>query len=290
MNEAIFPLGGTTAHSTRQNGADRAQWEQPAGDGAERTGRSIQSVERALTILQILAAAREPMMLSDLAGKARINVSTCHHIVATLVGRGFVLHAGRNRGYMLSSKLRELTEMGARELDLSEFVRPALTALAEQLAEGVQMAVLRDNALMTQLRVGSSSCVAEPDELRKMSALHATATGKAILAWLPETEMARVISANGLNGYTDRTITTLSGLIEELRHVRRSGFAIDNEELDRGVVCVGAAVRDEKGAVIASISATFAAHKNSDAYRNHVIRHVKDCARTLSDRLKVSRF
>lgn len=278
------------AHAVRQNGTESAAWDSAAVAGAERNGRSIQSVERALTLIQILAAAREPLMLSDLAAQARINVSTCHHIVATLVGRGFVLHAGRNRGYMLSSKLRELTELGTRELDLSEFVRPSLIALAEQLAEGAQMAVLRDNALMTQLRVGSSSCVAEPDELRKMTALHATATGKAILAWLPETEMARVISANGLTGYTANTITTLSGLIEELRHVRRSGFAIDNEELDKGVVCVGAALRDEKGAVIASISATFAAHKNSDAYRNHVIRHVKDCARTLSDRLKVSRF
>lgn len=290
MADGLYPQGGTMAHAERQNGAESAAWDRPADEAGERNGRSIQSVERALTLIQILAGAREPLMLSDLAARAQINVSTCHHIVATLVGRGFVLHAGRNRGYMLSSKLRELTELGARELDLSEFVRPTLIALAEQLAEGVQMAVLRDNALMTQLRVGNSSCVAEPDELRKMSALHATATGKAILAWLPETEMARVISANGLNGYTANTITTLSGLIEELRHVRRSGFAIDNEELDKGVVCVGAAIRDEKGAVIASISATFAAHKNSDAYRSHVIRHVKDCARTLSDRLKVSRF
>lgn len=290
MNDGFFPVGGTTAHTVRQTGTEHDAWVSPADIAPERSGKSIQSVERALTIIQILASAREPMMLSNLAAKARINVSTCHHIVATLVGRGFVLHAGRNRGYMLSSKLRELTDLGAREIDLADFVRPTLVALAEQLAEGVQMAVLRDNALMTQLRVGSSSCVAEPDEIRKMAATHATATGKAILAWLPETEMARVISINGLAAYTDKTITTLSGLIEELRHVRRSGFAIDNEELEKGVVCCGAAIRDEKGAVIASISATFAAHKNSDAYRSHVIHHVKDCARTLSDRLKVSRF
>lgn len=290
MNDGFFPVGGTTAHTVRQDGTEHDTWAPPIDTAQERPGKSIQSVERALTIIQILASAREPMMLSGLAAKARINVSTCHHIVATLVGRGFVLHAGRNRGYMLSSKLRELTEMGAREIDLSDFVRPTLVALAEQLAESVQMAVLRDNALMTQLRVGSSSCVSEPDEIRKMSATHATATGKAILAWLPETEMARVISVNGLTAYTDKTITTLSGLIEELRHVRRSGFAIDNEELEKGVVCCGAAIRDEKGAVIAAISATFAAHKNSDAYRSHVIRHVKECARTLSDRLKVSRF
>ena len=123
-----------------------------------------------------------------------------------------------------------------------------------------------------------------------MTASHATATGKAILAWLPEAEMARVISENGLVAYTDKTITSLSGFIEELRHVRRNGFSVDNEELQDGVVCCGAALRDEKGAVIASISASYASHKNSDAYRSHVIRDVVQCARALSDRLRVSRF
>jgi IclR family acetate operon transcriptional repressor len=256
----------------------------------EKSSRSIQSVERALLLMEIMAAAAEPMPLQDLARRAHLNSSTCHHLIATLVGRGYVLHAGRNRGYMLSSKLRELTELGAKEVDLIDFVRPDLAALSERLGEGVQMAVLRDSTLLTQLRLGGDPDLKEPDEVKKMTASHATATGKAILAWLPEAEMARVISETGLVAYTDNTITTLSGFIDELRHVRRNGFAVDNEELEPGVICCGAALRDEKGAVIASISASFAARKNSEAYRSHVIRQVVQCARALSDRLRVSRF
>ncbi|WP_322990257.1 MULTISPECIES: IclR family transcriptional regulator [unclassified Hoeflea] len=290
MTKPPHASGGTAAHSAdayrRLDGAPVTGWLA----NPEKPSRSIQSVERALLLIEIMAAASEPLPLQDLARRSELNTSTCHHLIATLVGRGYVLHAGRNRGYLLSSKLHELTELGSKEIDLIDFVRPDLAALSERLCEGVQMAVLRDSALLTQLRLGGDPSLKEPDEVKKMSASHATATGKAILAWLPEAEMARVISENGLVAYTDKTITSLSGFIEELRHVRRNGFSVDNEELQDGVICCGAALRDEKGAVIASISATYAARKNSEAYRNHVIQDVVQCARALSDRLRVSRF
>jgi IclR family acetate operon transcriptional repressor len=290
MTKATHSTGGTTAHSA---GAER-HWDSPPVTewltGPEKSSRSIQSVERALLLIEIMAATSEPIPLQELARRSHLNTSTCHHLIATLVGRGYVLHVGRNRGYMLSSKLRELTELGSNEIDFVDFVRTDLAALAERLCEGVQMAVLRDSTLLTQLRLGGDPNLKEPDEVKKMTAAHATATGKAILAWLPEAEMARVISENGLVAYTENTITSLSGFIEELRHIRRNGFSVDNEELQEGVVCCGAALRDEKGAVIASISASYAARKNSEAYRNHVIRHVVQCARGLSDRLRVSRF
>jgi len=284
MDHKTDIVGGTAGHSLISAGSLK-----PVGVDGERNVRTIQSVERALTLIEIMAAANEPLALNEIAARAQLNVSTCHHLMATLVARGYALHAGRNRGYMLSSRLNELVEMSAREIDFADFVRPKLEALAEQLAESVQMAVLRGSNLITQIRAGRGKGVHEADEFKKMTALHATATGKAILAWLPEAEMVRVISENGMPAYTERTITSLSGLIEELRHVRRNGFSIDDQELEADVVCCGAALRDEKGAVIASISATFAAHKNTEAYRSHVIRHVVQCARALSGQLKVGR-
>ncbi|MCP1200443.1 IclR family transcriptional regulator [Notoacmeibacter sp. MSK16QG-6] len=282
MNDKNQTVAGGTAGHAMMVGS-------PWSDGQEERGRTIQSVERALSLIEIMAAANEPLALNEIAARAQLNVSTCHHLIATLVGRGYVLHAGRNRGYMLSSRLNELVDMKSQEIDLSDFVRPKLTALSEQLTESVQLAVLRGTNLVTQMRIGQSQSVREADELKKMTALHATATGKAILAWLPEAEMVRVISENGMPAYTDRTITSLSGLMEELRHVRRNGFAIDDQEIEEGVVCCGSALRDEKGAVIASISVTFASRRNTEAYRTHVIRQVVQCARSLSDQLKVSR-
>lgn len=277
-------IGGTTSLS--ENVADGTRYL----PSQERSGRTIQAVERALTILEVLAGSREALGLNEIAVRSALNVSTCHHLVQTLVQRGYVLQVGRNRGYMLSSRLNELVEMQSSEADLAELVRPHVADLAETLNEAVQLAVLHGTNLVTQLRIGRSSAVTEADEILKMTALHATATGKAILAWLPDAEIMRVISENGLSRYTAKTITSLADLIDELRHVRRHGFAIDDEELQEGVVCVGGAIRDEKGAVIASISATYAAHKNSEAYRSHVIGKVTAAARQLSDQLKANRY
>ena len=252
--------------------------------------RLIQSVDRALLLMETLAGQDKPVLLSELARAADLNVSTCHHLLATLVARGYVLHAGRGRGYTLGSKLRELSDMTNRELDLLDFVQADLQRLNVDLRESVQMAVMRGTSLITQIRYGSMMPThIEPDEVKKMRAAHATATGKAILAWLPEAEMARVVSENGLSAFTENTITTISGLIEELRLVRRSGFAIDEEELQENVICYGAALRDGSGRVIGSISCSIPKNRATSDYRSHIARSVVRCAQELSNRLRVSR-
>jgi len=228
-----------------------------SGSAAEKSARRIQSVERALTILEILAAAPDALALGEVAHRAGLNVSTCHHLIATLVERGYVLNAGRNRGYMLSSRLQELTEMSARKADISDFARTDLIELSGQLGLSVQLAEMEGTSLVTRFKANvAETYVIEADEVVKMRAAHATATGKAILAWLPETQILKIISENGLERFTANTMTSLADLTEELRWVRRNGFAVDNEELKAGVVCYGAALRNEKGAVIASISAS----------------------------------
>lgn len=252
--------------------------------------RLIQSVDRALLLMETLAGQDKPVLLSELAQAVELNVSTCHHLLATLVARGYVLHAGRGRGYTLGTKLRELSDMTNRELDLVDFVQADLQRLNADLRESVQMAVMRGTSLITQMRYGSMMPThIEPDEVKKMRAAHATATGKAILAWLPEAEMARVVSENGLSAFTENTITTISGLIEELRLVRRSGFSIDEEELQENVICYGAALRDGSGRVIGSISCSIPKTRATPEYRSHIARSVVRCAQELSNRLRVSR-
>ncbi|TCO70839.1 IclR family transcriptional regulator [Rhodovulum euryhalinum] len=277
-------------HAVRQDGPAGLAAGGASDASADKGARRIQSVERALTIIEILAAAPDALALGEVAARAGLNVSTCHHLIATLVERGYVLNAGRNRGYMLSSRLQELTETNARKADLSDFARTDLIGLSGQLGLSVQLAEMQGAALVTRFKANvAETHVIEADEVVKMRAAHATATGKAILAWLPEDQVLKIISENGLQRFTDRTITSLADLTEELRWVRRNGFAVDNEELKTGVVCYGAALRDEKGAVIASISASMPVALATEPCREHVAQEVVGCARKLSDRLRLSR-
>ncbi|MGK9051367.1 MULTISPECIES: IclR family transcriptional regulator [Rhizobium/Agrobacterium group] len=254
-------------------------------------GKSIQSVDRALSILEALSLSNSPLMLNEIAKLVGINLSTCHHLVKTLVKRGYVVYAGRSSGYSLSSRLEAVAQRSVRDYNLVEFVRPKLQELNIDLREAVQMAVLRGSALVTHIRLPSH--IAPQLDLReyaKLHTVHAVAPGKAILAWLPEAELARVVADNGLASFTDKTITSLGALIEELRLVRRSGFAMDDGEFRPDLVGYGAVVRDMSGAVVCSVGATIPRKRASDAYRSHVARAVVDCARELSGRMPAGCF
>ena len=120
--------------------------------------------------------------------------------------------------------------------------------------------------------------------LGKTDAPHATATGKAMLAWLPEDDMRRVL-AHGMARFTPKTITEWPDLLEALRHVRRDGYAIDDEEYQPGVICVGAAIRDHKGAVVGAISASTPTMRASDAHLTLVREEIVSAVRALSAEL-----
>jgi IclR family acetate operon transcriptional repressor len=102
-------------------------------------------------------------------------------------------------------------------------------------------------------------------KIGKLEAPHATSVGKAIMAWLPEDEMRRIV-AHGMKRFTDNTITDFPALVESLRIVRRNGYAIDREEFLPGVICVGAAIRDQAGTVIGAISASTPAMRASEEH------------------------
>ena len=254
--------------------------------------RQIQSVVRALDILEVIAKESDGLALSELSSRVGLNTSTCHHLISTLVARGYVLHLGRSRGYALGSKVHEMVDLALGESDPSELLKDDLRLLGSQIGHGVQLAVLAETSLLTKLRFpapDSDAAALEPDELLKLRALHATATGKAIMAWLPEIELVRVISANGLTRYTGKTLTTLSGLIENLRLVRRYGYSIDDEELKDGVVCIGAALRDSGGAIVGSISMTATSDKMTKEYRVEIAKKMVFAALEFSKRLRGAR-
>ncbi len=259
--------------------------EVPEGDRLQ--GRTIQSVDRALQVLESIALSSEGTTVKSVAEKLGLNTSTCHHLITTLVRRGYLAQISRSRGYVLGPKLSELIEAAERESDPTVLLESNLRELGQRLGHGVQFAILSDTSLLTKLSFpGADDTIVEPDEVEKMTALHATATGKAILAWIPDTELVRVISANGLKTYTPKTITTLSGLVEELRLVRRGKFAVDDEEFREGIVCIGAAIREGAGAVIGSISTTISADRATEEYRQYLIREMIGAANSFSNKLR----
>jgi IclR family acetate operon transcriptional repressor len=106
-----------------------------------------------------------------------------------------------------------------------------------------------------------------------------------MLAWLPEHEIKRIVSVHGMTKFTQHTITEFPALIEDLRHVRRNGYALDREELNPGVICVGAAIRDHSGAVVGAISASAPTMRTTDDHLALMREEVVAATRALSAEL-----
>jgi IclR family acetate operon transcriptional repressor len=267
---------------TREAGIDV---QQPFGK-VVKASRTIQSVDRALDVLEVLSASGTELPLGEIASRSGLNSSTCHHLLSTLAARGYVGQNPRGRTYFLGTKILELSSSRVRQFNLVEVAMPELRRVNQLTRESVHLTVMQGHDLTTLAILESPHPIrVATDGAGKANAAHATATGKAILAWLPEMEIARVIAEKGLTAFTDRTITNIADLMEGLRLVRRNGYAMDREEFQPGVVCVGAAIRDHSGAVIGSIGCSMPEMRASDDLLDKTKQAVRDCANILSERL-----
>ncbi len=251
----------------------------PQGDRSER--HSIQSVDRAITLLEAIAEAGGETTLTELSRHTRLNISTCHHLLSTLVARGYVAKVPVRRSYALGARIHYLCN-ASLQVDLPARAAPFIEQINERTGETVHLAVLQGDAMMKIAKRESRHPVrVDTGALGKSDAPHATATGKAMLAWLPEDDMRRVLS-NGLPRFTAKTITEWPALIEALRHVRRNGYAMDDEEYQPGVICVGAPIRDHNGAVVGAISASTPAMRANNDHLKLMREQVVSAVRTLS--------
>jgi IclR family acetate operon transcriptional repressor len=242
---------------------------------------SIQSVDRALLLLETIAEAGGEATLTDLSVRTGLNISTCHHLLATLIKRGFAAKVPGRRLYALGSRVHSLSH-ACLQVDLPRRAQPYMETINRSTGETVHLATLQGDAVVTvavrdalhPVRVGTG-------KIGRQEAPHATSTGKAILAWLPEDEMRRIL-ADGMKRFTEKTITDFPEFVESLRIVRRHGYAIEREEFLPGVICVGAAIRDQAGTVIGSISASTPTMRASEEHIALMSREIVAATRALS--------
>jgi IclR family transcriptional regulator, acetate operon repressor len=249
---------------------------------ATRERGSVQSVDRALTLLEALARSGGSVPLTEIAARARLNISTCHHLLATLIKWGYVAKAPGRR-YALGARGLHLGQAFLKQVDLPRRAQPFVERISEETGETVHLAVLQGDSIITLLkREGRHAVRVDTGALGASDAAHATATGKAMLAWLPEGEIRRILATKGMAAFTSNTITDPDAFVKELQLVRRHGHAVDREEFQPGVVCVGAAIRNHLGAVVGAISASAPTQRTTEEHLARMRDGVMTAARALS--------
>ena len=218
--------------------------------------RSVQSVDRALDLLEALASAEGEVSITSLATRTTLHVSTVHRLLTTLLRRGYVRQNPDTSRYFTGAKLATLAEGRSRFNELRHRARPLLRSLTEQTKETSNLVVLDDTMAVYIETSPSPHVVRMFTTLGNRVPLHSTGAGKALLAALEPDRREALIDRIELRAYTARTIIEKTALRRACEEIRERGYAIDDEEFDEGVRCVAAAVGpvgDPLGAI--SISA-----------------------------------
>ena len=229
---------------------------QPEGAGKpQRAGDGVQSVERALELLEALAEPGEAQGVSELARATGLPVATIHRLLATMVSRGYVRQEARSHKYSLGSHLIRLGEAAAR--DFAQFARPYLAELMEASGETANLAMLEDGQVAYVAQVASRHHrVRMFTEVGRRVHPHTSGVGKVVLAFRPRVEVEALLARTGLPKRTPRTITDPARFLAELDKVAGQGYATDSGEEEVGVRCLAVPVFGVGGSVAAmSVSA-----------------------------------
>jgi IclR family acetate operon transcriptional repressor len=200
---------------------------------------SVQSVDRALDVLEALAEQGGQAGLSEIAARTGLPYGTIHRLLQTLLARGYVRQES-DRRYALGGALLRIG--GTAERMVAARAEPYLARLVELSGETANLAVLEGDFVVYVAQVPSPRRLRMFAEVGRRVLPHSTAVGKVLLA--ERADAAAVFRRTGLPRRTDRTITTVGGLLSELDEVRARGYALDLGEEENGVHCMAVSVQD----------------------------------------------
>lgn len=213
---------------------------------------SVQSVDRAVSILQVLAA-QGPSGVTDIAEELGIHKSTVFRLLATLEARGLVEQDGERGRYRIGYTVVELAGGATKGNDLSLLSRPICRELAEAVGETVNVAVYDGEAIISIDQVIGNAAITSIDWVGKRTPLHATSAGKVFLAHKPQGEVAEILE-RPLEKFTPHTVTDPALLKEQLQAIRELGYGAVSEEHEIGLAALSAPIRSLDGQVIATVT------------------------------------
>lgn len=218
---------------------------------ARRRPATVQALERGLRILDVLALEGR-LPLAQIARTVELNLSTAHHLMKTLEGLGYVAHS-RDRSWQLSARVFQLAAAAWNADELASLGEATIAELAKKTGEATQLAVFDRRHVIVVSKFDRDGPERLFERLGAPRPAYCTALGRALLAYQHPSVTEAYLASAELKALTPKTITSAARLREELRKVRRSGIAVDDEEFSQGIRCVAAPVFNFSNAVAAAV-------------------------------------
>ncbi len=222
----------------------------------------VQSVDRAITILEILARTDEAGV-TEVARELGVHKSTAFRLIGTLEARGLVEQGDHRGKYRIGMALVRMAGTSAARTDVVRVARPVCRQLAATTGETINVAVLIGSAALYLDQIAGEAALQPHNWVGQRIPLHATSNGKVLMAHLDPGRIEDLLPR--LEPYTSRTITSRTTLDRQLAEIRDRGYATAVDELEEGLSAVAAPVRDAHGEVVAALSVSGSTYRMDDA-------------------------
>ncbi|WP_176706433.1 IclR family transcriptional regulator [Paenibacillus hemerocallicola] len=213
----------------------------------------VQSVERAISIIGLFVRERKPLSIGEVAQGVNLHKSVVHRLLTTMHAHHLLEYLPGIGKYQVGPLAFEFGSIYMNNSLITEGKR-FLPELAKEVGEKAHLAILHQGNVLYLVNQESPKSMRMQAPVGFRNHVSSTALGKVLLAWLDEESVVDILQTKGMGAHTSNSITTVDAFLEELKNVRRLGYAVDNEEMELGRRCVAVPVRDHTGEVAAAIS------------------------------------
>lgn len=224
----------------------------------------IQAVSHALDLLEQFHGDVDELGVTELSKRLKLHKNNVFRLLATLESRGYIEQNKATENYRLGLKALELGQTFIKQMGLLRQAKPILEEMVEESNETSYVAIFKDNHIVYLDVVETNLTVRVVSRVGSRLPAYCTAAGKVHMAYMTEEELEELLPVQDFSQHTATTITTVNNLKAELVKVREQGYAIDDEELDTGVRCVAAPIRDYTRRIVGAVSVSGPSMRFSD--------------------------
>lgn len=214
----------------------------------------VQSVDRALSILEVLSDYEDGLGITEISEKVDLHKSTVYRLLATLTYKGYIKQNPSTSKYSLSLKLFELGNKKVEKMDLVSVAEPYLRELMEKTNEVIHLGVRDEADIVYVSKVEPQKSMKMYTRIGMRKPMYCTAMGKAMMSQMTEEEVQKIWSASDIQKLTDNTIVDFGKFKENLKDINMAGYAMDNQEVEEGIRCLGAVIKDYRSRVCGAVS------------------------------------
>lgn len=258
---------------------------QAKSDANKREAGGIQSIERAISIVDLVARHPDGISLAELSSELELNNTTVFHLVKTLDKLDIVAQVAETKRYRIGSHLFALAAGALNDSTLLALATPILEQLSTDTGEAANLTVRSHHEIIVIASTAAAGMLQLSGGTGTTRPAHATATGKALLSAMPQFDLDQLLDARPLDALTPSTITNRKALAKELREIRKTGIAYDRGEFDADVTCAAVLVSDFAGRYVGAIGISGPVWRMTPKLLQQKAKYLRNAAAQLSAQL-----